>query len=80
MTATTVRAGAGDRVFVPAAFAGRLAHMPAQNAAPEARAVWLATQLAELTAPAVVGATDGLTALRLATQVQRELFRLPGVR
>ncbi len=67
-----------DRVFVPAAFAGRLAHMPGRSTAPVVRAAWLTAQLAELTAPAVVGTEDGMCALRLAIHVQRELSALPG--
>jgi hypothetical protein len=67
---------AADRVFVPAVFAARLADMPSRATAPAVRVVWLRARLAELAAPGVVGAGHGLEALRLATQVQRELSTL----
>jgi hypothetical protein len=51
--------------------------MPTRTTAPTVRAAWLCAQLAELTDPAVIATADGLAALRLATQVQRELSVLP---
>ncbi|MPZ85234.1 MAG: hypothetical protein GEV28_34540 [Actinophytocola sp.] len=69
---------APDRVFVPAAFADRLAHMPTRTTETPVRVAWLCAQLAELTDPAVIATADGLAALRLATHVQRELSVLPG--
>lgn len=78
MSSTVTRPGrVTDRVFVPAAFVDRLAHMPARAAAPTVRAVWLRARLAELTDPTMVGTPRGMTALRLATHIQRELSTLP---
>lgn len=71
--ATTGRAT--DRVFVPAAFAGRLADMPSRRDV-GAWVGWLCARLAELRDPTVVGSVHGLEALRLATQVHRELAAL----
>lgn len=62
-----------DRLFVPAAFVGLLATMPAASAPAVARESWLTVTYARLHDAIPTG--HGLEALRLASVVRRELGR-----